>query len=148
VSGQFIGELGLEVTVSTSGDKVSVVTSGMFQLQPGLNSQGPVLVALRTVVAWRSMHCLPFRSPRPHDGLALGTIGSRGMRVLSTAMLDPEPPWVIIVFHSLSPGFSGIMAAVLANSIQDSMGLPPVSKELFNLAGAKGPLPTLKDGVV
>jgi hypothetical protein len=70
------------------------------------------------------------------------------MWVLSTAMLDPEPPWVLIVLHSLSPGFPGNMAAVFANSIQDSMGVPPVSKELFNLAGAKRPLPALEDGVV
>jgi hypothetical protein len=148
VSGQFIGELGLEVTVLTSGDKFSVDASGMFQLEPGLNSKGPVLVTLGTVVAWHCMRCLPSRSPCPHDGLALGTVGSRGVWVLSTAVLGLEPPWVIVVLHSLSPGFPGIMAAVSADSIQNSVGLPPVSKELFYLAGAKGPLPALEDGVV
>jgi hypothetical protein len=70
------------------------------------------------------------------------------MWVLSTAVLGLEPPWVIVVLHSLSPGFPGNVAAVLADSIQNSVGLPPVSKELFYLAGAKRPLPTLEDGVV
>jgi hypothetical protein len=58
------------------------------------------------------------------------------MWVLSTAMLGPEPPWVLVVLHSLSPGFSGIMATVLAYAIDDSMWLPPVGHAFFDLPGA------------
>jgi hypothetical protein len=56
--------------------------------------------------------------------------------VLTTVVLGPELPWVLVVLHSLSPGFSGIMATVLAYSIHDSMWLPPVGNALFDLPGA------------